>query len=735
MKRPLRAAALILAFLLSPAPACGPWLPSAILADRRAPLKAPLADFTGELLRLRPLPALPVGILAKQAAEDPAQIYPPEPAEVERAELPAIWEHYHIAAQQRERLTRAYAEAREIVNDNGNKAHDSRRAPARANAGKLAGINEALDLLPADFPAELTDYLRGAAAFRCHDYAAARVAWERLLARHAEQRKYRAASAAYMLGRMAQLADYQENAAEARGWFQRTRALIAEGAADVHHVAASSFGWEAYYGLEPAEKLRLYLLELQAGGENARGNLAKLADGMLREADTEKRAAIARDPLFRKLVATYLVQGGSYRRSWQEEGPDAAWIATALQWFETVATVSPDGADVAPQLAWSAYQCARYDLAARWLRHAPTRDPVACWLRAKLALREGQPARAAQQFSLALPHFPAGPTQSYTAHEEDSGLITDAHTYQLRQFYSDAGATFLARADFTQALSALLQSGYWIDAAYVAEHVLSTEELFTFVRQHPAPRREDFIGPLPEEQNGLGFFGPPQFARESLAYLLARRLAREGRHREAARFFPAELRIEFDQFARDYARGHRTSLSRAERGRALWAAAQRQRRLGMEFFGTETAPDWAYYEGAFEEPDLATARASQILLAPGPEHGSAVDDDGHHPWVLPASHAELTRATRHRPTPNHRFHYRYTAAALAWRAAMLLPNNDELTARILATAGLWLNGRDPKAADPFYIALVRRCPQTTLGHLATLKDDLPVWDDLSKERE
>ena len=66
---------------------------------------------------------------------------------------------------------------------------------------------------------------------------------------------------------------------------------------------------------------------------------------------------------------------------------------------------------------------------------------------------------------------------------------------------------------------------------------------------------------------------------------------------------------------------------------------------------------------------------------------------------------------------------------------MLLPNNDELTARILATAGLWLNGRDPKAADPFYIALVRRCPQTTLGHLATLKDDLPVWDDLSKERE
>jgi hypothetical protein len=532
---------------------------------------------------------------------------------------------------------------------------------------------------------------------------------------------------------MAQLVDYQDNAAEARGWFQRTRALVAEGASDVHGVAASSFGWEAFYGVAPAEKLRLYLLELQAGGENACANLAKLASGFLHEPDAEKRAAVAREPLFLQLVAAHLVQGGSYQFTWQQKAPDAEWIATATQWFETVSAVTPDGAGAAPHLAWSAYQCARYDLAAQWLQHAPPRDPLACWLRAKLALRDGKLALAAQQFSRALPHFAAGPATPYATYEEAGGLITDDRGYQLSQFYSDAGATFLARGDFTQALSALLQSGYWVDAAYVAEHVLRTDELLAFVRQHPAPPREDFIGPPNDEQRGFGFFGQPQPSRESLAYLLARRLAREGRHREAARFFPAALRWEFDQFARDYARGHRANLPRAERGRALWAAAQRQRELGMELFGTETAPDWAYYEGDYERADLAAVRADKSVRPEESQTDAQEGSDAFHPWVLPATRAELARAASHRPQPVHRFHYRYTAAALAWRAATLLPDNDELTARILATAGLWLNGRDPKAADPFYVALLRRCPQTTLGHLAVVKDDLPAWSDLAKE--
>jgi hypothetical protein len=85
--------------------------------------------------------------------------------------------------------------------------------------------------------------------------------------------------------------------------------------------------------------------------------------------------------------------------------------------------------------------------------------------------------------------------------------------------------------------------------------------------------------------------------------------------------------------------------------------------------------------------------------------------------VLAPTPAEIARLTEH-PTPEKRFHYRYRAADLAWWAAALLPNNDELTAEILDTAGRWLAARDPASAQRFYQALVLRCGATERGRAA-----------------
>ena len=79
---------------------------------------------------------------------------------------------------------------------------------------------------------------------------------------------------------------------------------------------------------------------------------------------------------------------------------------------------------------------------------------------------------------------------------------------------------------------------------------------------------------------------------------------------------------------------------------------------------------------------------------------------------------ELTRATRSRAEPYKRYHYRYVAAELAWRAASLLPDGVDATANALCAAGSWLKDRDPEAAERFYRALVRRCPETDLGRRA-----------------
>jgi hypothetical protein len=79
---------------------------------------------------------------------------------------------------------------------------------------------------------------------------------------------------------------------------------------------------------------------------------------------------------------------------------------------------------------------------------------------------------------------------------------------------------------------------------------------------------------------------------------------------------------------------------------------------------------------------------------------------------------EIARASSRQVDPDRRFHYRWRAAALAWEAAQLMPNNTDETARALCTAGTWLKDRDPEGADQFYKALVRRCRKTAMGQQA-----------------
>ena len=83
--------------------------------------------------------------------------------------------------------------------------------------------------------------------------------------------------------------------------------------------------------------------------------------------------------------------------------------------------------------------------------------------------------------------------------------------------------------------------------------------------------------------------------------------------------------------------------------------------------------------------------------------------------IAAASADERHRIQTPPAKPNVRFHYRYIAADHAWQATQLMPDRSEDTARKLCIAGTWLKGRDPKAADRFYKALVNRCGNTDLG--------------------
>src|SRR5207249_3331623 len=97
------------------------------------------------------------------------------------------------------------------------------------------------------------------------------------------------------------------------------------------------------------------------------------------------------------------------------------------------------------------------------------------------------------------------------------------------------------------------------------------------------------------------------------------------------------------------------------------------RRKGLELVGTELEPDWQIHAGDFEGAVTVANRMSLQVSN-----------------VLATTTEEIERASRHTADPETRFHYRYRAAALAWEAAKLMPNNSDETARVLCVGGSWI---------------------------------------------
>ena len=555
----------------------------------------------------------------------------------------------------------------------------------------------------APFPTELPDEFRRyreAVGALSHERDAEAIAGLRaLLALPPKARHWRGTWAAYMLGNLEANAG---RSAEAIAAWQQVRELARAGSVDTLGLAFASLRQEGpAHGFDALEQQIGLCARYEAGGGKVPRcapwrSLAQAA--LLAPDDVQDR--VLRDPLARNVVNAALAEGGLY--FWNTLPDDrlvqVGWADASLDWArerwlaasERVGVTGASGADL---LAYAAYTGGNYVQAGRWVARADRRSPMAAWVRIRLARRAGDVAAIVRAYK------DVDPAKASTA------------------LHLEMGRIFLEQGRSVEAIQAFLLGDSWIDAAYVAERILTVDELRRLIPKVPGPSASpppdrdawnyhmggytiEEVAPDKEPRHaGDGFLAP----RAALGHLLARRLVREGRWKEAVPYFPQDVRATAERAARLVTT--RSQVTGELRGERTAELAYLLRHYGMDLQGTELAPDWHIFEGDYETADLEASRRTRGVGA-----------------------YESRRLADH-PVPTERFHYRRAAAEMAWTASLDFQDGDPRLSQILCQSGRWMADRDPAYADRFYKALVRRGRGEEVAAYADRKRWFPEIDE------
>lgn len=280
--------------------------------------------------------------------------------------------------------------------------------PQQAVVERLRAIGdiEQVAAEAANLPAELRLYAIGAAAFNAGDHLRAAESFQQLLALPADERRLRSTWAAYSLGRalfaMSTEAGRGEPAAlrdQARQAFRQARELTIAGFSDPLELGVASLGEEArvaYTADDWDSAIGLYATQNLQGSPVGYSSLLQLAGGLSVESE-ERLGELLKAKAVQRLVTAYLLS----RVGWWD-GEEPSGEKTLLKLLQASAQGNLDDAD---RLAAVSYQHADYDSAKAFAQKAGD-SGLAWWVRAKLALREGDKSAAAAAYAKAAQAFP-----------------------------------------------------------------------------------------------------------------------------------------------------------------------------------------------------------------------------------------------------------------------------------------------------------------------------------------
>ncbi|AWY42058.1 hypothetical protein DKY63_19970 [Pseudomonas putida] len=540
----------------------------------------------------------------------------------------------------------------------------------------------------ASLPAELRLYLAGAVAFASGDQGLAAEYFQKVLALPADQRALRSTWAAYSLGRalfaMSSQAGAQPDLLEqSRKAFEQARQLSIDGFSDPLELGVASLGEEARVARAAGDwdnAIELYATQNRHGSTVGYTSL-KLLMADLAAMPEDQLAGLLKDKPVQQLVTAGLIS----RLGWSF-GDQPANDKKLIELLQNSTRGSLDNAD---RLAAMNYQQGDYASAKAFLDHAGE-GGLAWWLRAKLAVRDGDKSAAAAAYAKAAQAFPQN--------ESWGERRTPDYAFETLQpkcrVEGESAILALQRGDYLQAFDQLYRSKdiYWFDAATVAERVLTLDELKHYVdTQVPAP-------PPLTQQDRDNYVPLPVAAK--LRNVLARRLLREGHYEEAPAYFDNDgLRHKAELYGQQRLAAD-SAWWPTRRASALFKAAWTAREWGMDILGYEMSPDYATFGGSYSLED------TQLKVGP------LVAED------------EVKRQQASAAQPDQRYHYRFVATALASRAADNLPRTSHAFAAVLCEAAGW--NSSPQEQSAIYRRYVKEGPYVTwaadFGHQCPYPD-------------
>jgi hypothetical protein len=704
-------------------------------------------------------------------------------------------------------------------------ASDAPASAANATAANAAASSSP----PATSAASTADTLRSACAPREPLLSRAATRLDAILALPAATGAPRAVAAATELAAIAQARADNCTGGDAcaaltaalPAAYAKPRTLAANGAPDPEGLAVASFGDEALTFLHNKESgkqcdyrsflnntpcaaaivsanlkqaINLYAQQAARGGNSGLQSMRFIAAWTL--ADKVRVASLIDDPVAQRLLVAYALarEGdivkdqpasafeyyGGYDNSYGPTGyADAArgdkGIKSNPALVSLVEAIQQRGIDHvagADRLAALAYRVGRYDFASALV--ARERSALASWVSAKLALRRGDTAAAVQAYAQASKGFPVTDSSVEPAGAQLIKGEQAVLTLSRGQYVEALGYLFdvASRRDNAGVNDdSVSDVAYDSDMAYIAERVLTTDELKHFVDSRvPASA----LPPTPSPDAGAdAYYALHQTTADTLRYLLARRLVRDGRIDEALPYFPADDDPRYSAFsweggqttrkplqlrklARDYAAAldeAQHAWTRTNRARGWFDAATLAKQSGMELMGYEQGPDFNDIDGAFAggsgRSGVISARVDRASDA-GAARAAAVPD-------TPAARAEVdlagpfvTADEKHRyaaseSKPLTRFHYREIAADYIVKAADGLPPRSQAFAAVLCRGTDWMHNDDPARARGFYQRYVKegayvdfggpfgtRCPEPDFRAAATFTYT-QVWQNVKRD--